>query len=515
MLSTTPKQTDTIGLKVTRAMMNKILFGTVFITGAAVLILEVAAVRILSPIYGSSLYVLSSVLTVILGALSVGYWYGGKRADKEHSIDALYTIITISGVTVLGLLLISKWLLPTFGPTLPTTIGPLLFSLGLFFIPSFLLGIVSPYIIKLQSLTTPTEKIGTVVGATFFWGTLGSIFGSLATGFILIPNFGVTQTIVMVSAGLMLLGLLTPLFIGGQNNKKKIVVTFILAAIISNTIYHFEPIDKNTIYEAEGIYSNIKIKNTLIENRPGRILLRDTNQSSAIFLGSKKISFPYLRFSLLYDTLVANPKRALFLGGGAYTAPRTLAYQNPNLKIDVVEIEPILFTLAQQYFDLGDTSNITNYVMDARVFLNQHQEIKYDFIFGDVFSTNQAPPFHLTTQEFYAAVADHLSPDGVFILNTVGSIETIKPSISGSTAKTLQSVFPTIATYGLNEDLTSLQNIVFIARNNTNPIDINLFKLLSVVGNTYKIPITDFKFEDELLLTDDHAPIEFLMSRYN
>jgi len=340
---------------------NNKLFATVFITGAAVLIIELAAVRILSPIYGSSLYVLSSVLTVILGALSVGYWYGGKMSDREHSIDTLYSIITISGLSVLTLSLLSGWLLPTYGPELSTAAGPLVFSLILFFIPAFLLGIVSPYIIKLQSVDTKIEKIGAVVGATFFWGTFGSIFGSLATGFILIPHLGVTRTIVLVSLTLVALGIMMPLFSNRPLNKKRVAIFLVATSILCTSLYlQNMNINESFVYAEDGIYSSIKIKDTAVNKKTVRALLRDTNNSSAVILNSKELVAPYTKFTLLYKSLVPNSKNILILGGGAYTTPRTLTHRDPSLKIDVVEIEPGLFNLSKEYFDLSDTTNIRN-----------------------------------------------------------------------------------------------------------------------------------------------------------
>ncbi len=478
------------------------------------MILEVAAVRVLSPIYGSSLYVLSSVLTVILAALSFGYWYGGKRADKEHSINALYTIITMSGICVLILLTISKWLLPIFGPNFSVTLGPLLFSFGLFFIPAFLLGIVSPYIIKLQSMVTPPEKIGSIVGATFFWGTLGSIIGSLATGFFLIPHLGVTLSIMFVSIILMLLGIFAPVLIGKKLSKRNISVTLLIAIIFSIIVTGSNnKSDDGVIYETEGIYSNIKVRDIYVGDEPIRLLLRDTNNSSAVYKNSINLPFPYLRFSQLYKELVPEPKKALFLGGGAYTAPRTLSVLDPELQIDVVEIEPELFPLAQDYFGLDDISNITNFAMDGRVFLDRYDKGLYDLIFVDVFSTNMAPPFHLTTQEFYKSLSKHLHPEGIIMFNVVSPIKTDSPSVLGSFVKTLQSVFPTITAYGLNNDPSKLQNIMFLARNSTNPININSYQLQAVVGYTNKITLTDLDLERELILTDDKAPVEYLMAK--
>ena len=314
-----------------KTSIHRSLFITVFITGAAVLIIEVAAVRILSPIFGSSLYVLSSVLTIILAALSIGYWFGGKWADRNPSIQILYSIIAGGGLCVLVLLLLAQLLLPSIGTISSPMAGPLFFSLGLFFIPTFLLGIVSPYVIKIQSLTTPTEHIGSVVGATFFWGTGGSIVGSLATGFLLIPGLGVYRTIMLVGVALIALGVLMPLNTN-QPLPKKIVATLLLSALILGgllIIIGLKQQNKYIFYD-DGIYSTIKIEDKLFDGEPVRFLLRDANSSSAVYFDSKKLVFPYTKFVLLYNKLVSNPREVLVLGGGAYTIPRTLTDQEPK-----------------------------------------------------------------------------------------------------------------------------------------------------------------------------------------
>lgn len=491
---------------------DRTLFFTVFITGAAVLIIEITAVRILSPIYGSSLYVLSSVLTVILAALSIGYWYGGKRSDQKQSTETLYSIIALSGLCVLGLLLFAQLLLPTFGPSFSPQVGPLLFSFGLFFIPAFLLGTISPYVIKLQSLTTPIEHIGSVVGATLFWGTSGSIFGSITTGFWLIPEIGVTRTIVLVSTLLIALGILMPLITGHPLQRKKVVIFLSSALILGILLQIFDAKHRNEyVYMDDGIYSSIKIKDITLNQRPVRILTRDTNNSSAIYLNSKELVFPYAKFVHTYSKLISDPQNALILGGGAYTIPRALTHHDPNLLIDVVEIEPVLFTLSQQYFDLSDVSRITNYQMDGRVFLRQQKTKKYDFVFGDIFSTDQAAPFHLTTYEFYKLVKSNLSPDGIFFLNVVGTPNNSSPSLVGSIAKTLSVVFPTVKAYGLDSDPSTLQNIVFVARNGETPININAWDTRKISDTVTELDFDDVRLGHEILLTDDHAPIDYLM----
>lgn len=497
--------------------MNRYLFGTVFLTGAAVLILEIAAVRILTPYYGSSLQVFSSVLTVILAALSIGYWYGGKRADEYHSIDELYALIASSGLLVLLLLLLATAILPTFGHLLPVSIGPLVFSCVLFFLPAFILGIVSPYIIKLQSMHTPSTEIGEVVGKTFFWGTVGSIVGSIASGFWLIPSLGVELSIIFVSIILISVGIVTPLLLNRPIRKKWSAGVLILILIFGSCLFILTTQKNNSVvHQSNGIYSSITITDMDIYDKPARLLKRDTNNSSAIFRNSTDLVFDYTQFIHLYTTLKPDATTMLMLGGGAYTIPRSIAASNAQMEIDVVEIEPVLFELAQEYFDLSDVSRITNYAEDARVFASR-TETQYDIIFADLFSTNMAAPFHLTTFEYYTLLRDRLTEDGILIVNYVGKPTGESPSLTGSVIKTLVSVFPEIQGFMTNPNhLTRNQNIMFVARKSGAlgqlPISLPSYGLPLVLADM-KLDLTTYNDSTEYLLTDDHAPVDRLMAK--
>lgn len=499
--------------------LNSALFVSVFITGAAVLILEVAAVRLLSPYYGSSLYVFSSVLSIILAALSCGYWYGGKRADAKQSISELYKIITLSGVLILLLELVALFVLPAAAAQLGPQLGPLVFSLALFFVPAFLLGIVSPYIIKIQSINTPTEHIGSVVGKTFFWGTAGSILGSLLTGFWLIPTLGVQNTIMTSGACLIILGLLMPLYLRQVRHLIWIALIIGVSILLLGSINLIHTRNQASyLYYSDGLYSSIKIRDVLINNRAGRLLNRDTNNSSAIYLTSKELPFAYTQFAEFYNILVPSAEDFLLIGGGAYTIPRTLSAANPELNIDVVEIEPILFNLAQEYFDLSDTSRITNYPMDARVFL-QGTNKRYDVIFADAFGTDLAAPFHLTTLEFYQRISEHLHDEGVLLVNFVGIPETSIPSLFGSVTKTLLAVFPNTRAYAIEKnELSQLQNVILVARKGVAPINFTDQHITFTGGGTSTVQnltldLTTFDLTSEILLTDDFAPVEKLQAR--
>lgn len=179
---------------------------TIFVTGACVLIIEVVAVRFLSPFYGNTIFTVSGVLSVILGALSLGYYFGGKLADYNPSIKIFYGIICLSGLLLLFLYLSGIVLLPLIVPKINFFMGPIYISILLFAWPAFLLGALSPYALKIQVEMFQDQGVGGIAGKIFFLSTLGSILGSLSAGFVLIPNFGIDQIFVGVGTVLFFLG---------------------------------------------------------------------------------------------------------------------------------------------------------------------------------------------------------------------------------------------------------------------------------------------------------------------
>src|SRR5687768_18469545 len=186
----------------------------VFLTGACVLIVEVLAVRVFSPYYGNTIYTVSSVITVILLALSIGYYAGGVSADRRPSRERFFGVILASGIVLLVLYVVGIVTLPAVSGALSIQVGPLVSAATMFLLPALLLGMVSPYAIKLQTLAAPASGVGQVAGTIFFWSTLGSITGSLLAGFVLIPNVGIDRVMVAVGVLLFALGFVPLLILG-------------------------------------------------------------------------------------------------------------------------------------------------------------------------------------------------------------------------------------------------------------------------------------------------------------
>lgn len=412
--------------------------------------------------------------------------------------------------------------------------GPLFFGILFFFIPAFLLGVVSPYVIKLQSQISKNDEIGTVVGMTFFWGTFGSIFGSLLTGFVLVPYLGVTKSVVSTGVILVLLGIgglmymrklysQRPDFSNLLKHKQQLFIlcvlcaTILLCVLIQSVGFSYP---HTVVHRSDGLYSQLLVYEIGDERNIVRALKQDTNNSSATHLSSYDLIFGYTQFSEFYFRLKPDTENFLMIGAGTYSVPRTLVARNPQIEVTVSELEPTLLPLAQQYFDLHDVSRIHTEFVDGRVLLTR-STTTYDIIFGDAFGTDHSIPAHLATREFFIELKKDLAPEGIFMLNYIGTLNTEAPTLTGSLLKTLQSVFPNIKMYAFEKETPlERQNIMFIARNGIMPINLEGAQIRLAYGkhlsvSDMEVSLSQFESEAEYLLTDDHAPIEYLMLAQN
>lgn len=512
-------------------LIRFLLFSTVFTTGASVLVIEVAAVRILSVYYGSSLFVLSSVLTVILLALSYGYYLGGKYSDKHPFCVPLYIIITFGGLSLFLLTLVTDFVLSNSATYTPFLLGPLFFSSLLFFTPALLLGIDSPYVIKLLSLRANEEERGALVGKTFFWSTAGSITGSLLSGFLLIPVFGLYQSLIGTSIILILLGLSGIIFLPkllrrlphydqrNDMNVHYLILSVVIVVVVGTIVWVNSNRNSSSdiVYKDDGYYSHIEIIESTYDGKEVRLLKRDNNHSSGQFLDSDEFVFEYTKFSLLYEHLITEPKNFLMIGGGAYTIPKAIHDNYPNVAIDIIELEPSLYELAKEYFRFPESNRVTNHVGDARVFLNEI-DTQYDMVFMDVFSTGHFVPPHLVTAEFFNNLKDNLTDDGVLIINFIGSQKTsTNKTITGSFTKTVMNVFPSVSVYRTYpKAIARPQNLMYIVRKNNLPTTLPNELTMDNLEDTHTfselyIDTDKLVSNKDVVLTDNHNPAELLL----
>ena len=360
------------------------------------------------------------MISIILAALSLGYYFGGKLADRKPYLNIFYGIILTSGFSVFLLEILMLTLLPYIGYQLNIISGPLICSLILFFVPSLLLGMLSPYAITILEKKLPKTGIGSISGSVYFWSTLGSILGSLLAGFFLIPTFGVHQIIFSVGVLLVTIGLLGLHFSGLKKNLifKFIFLAFILMAQVFTLIVFNRRAD--AVYEHDGVYERLTIFDGEYKERPTRFFMQDRSNSGAMFLDSDDLVYDYTKYYLLYKLFNPEVKNALAIGGGAYSVPKAFLKEFPEAQIDVVEIEPTLYALAKKYLNLQSDPRLTNYVKDGRRFLHDTKK-NYDLIYSDIYYSIYSLPTHCTTREFFEVARDRLTKDGVFVANIIGN----------------------------------------------------------------------------------------------
>lgn len=501
-------------------LKHALLPATVAITGGCVLVVEVVAVRILAPFFGSTIYTVSSIISVILLALSCGYAIGGRLADKHPNTDWMFRIIFLGGLSVLFCYGVGSLTLPFLSRTFSLSTGALIASLGLFFTPAFLLGMLSPYAVVLQSRLFENHNIGSASGTIFFWSTLGSIVGSLSTGFFLIPYVGVQSIMLGCGAVLCVLGIL-PTFMKERWLRAGLMVgtagLVIVFAWGTSSAFAFE-----SLYAEDGVYEYTRIYDGEYEGRPARFLQQEFNIGAARFLDSDDpldLPFPYTQYYRLYTLFVDDPKQVLAIGGGAYSVPQAIAVQEKNAQVDVVEIEPKLYPLMQEYFGLLDLPNLHNIVDDGRRFLST-TDTTYDVIFSDVYHSQFSIPAHFTTKEFFEIAESHLTENGVFIANVLGKIAPDNESFLFSEMRTFQTVFPHVAFIAVDDvHDTDFQNIIFVGWKSDVLLDAGNELISSSTDPRiqslpdHRIDISTLGLEKHPIFTDNYAPVEYLMAK--
>ncbi|MDD2807188.1 MAG: fused MFS/spermidine synthase [Patescibacteria group bacterium] len=478
----------------------------IFISGAVIMILELIGSRILAPYLGTSIFVWSSLIGVILGALSLGYYLGGRLSVAKADLKTLALILFIAGVSIAFIGIFKDTILYQ-SAKLGVKLGSVVATILLFSTTSVILGMVSPYAIKLK--VKDLQNSGNVAGRLYALSTLGSIFGTFTAGFLLIPNFGSTNIVYGLSIILILTSLL------GGINTFKILLLFLISSIWLNTFI----LPSKFKYETDSAYSHIKVEDVMTKDgQPARLLILATEVNSIIYLDSDKLLTDYVKYYRL-DTLF-NPgiKNSLTLGGGAYTSPQDYQRRFPDNNMDVVEIDPKVTQTARTYFGLKDNPKLNIIHEDGRIFLNNNTK-KYDSIYGDAFSSYYSIPFQLTTSEAIKKIYDSLNEDGLYALNFIGAISGSKSIFFQAEIKTLAKFFPQLYIFpNIDQNLNStlVQNIVIFASKKTTRIAKGELvatatpELKSLANNLTAININT----NSITLSDNYAPVDNYVASY-
>jgi spermidine synthase len=492
-------------------MKKYLLEAVVFLCGAIVMILEIVGARVLAPYQGTSIFVWTSLIGIILGSLSLGYWWGGKLADRNPSYRVFSLIIFIAGVVV-ALITFSKELLLIFirNHFNDIRVGATIAALALFAAPSVLLGMVSPYAVKLRIDDLNTS--GATVGYLYAISTIGSIIGTFLAGFVLIAYFGNTKILLVLSIALMLTSLLA---YSETFSKAKLAVL----ALVGASLFLVERVNLFGMPQWDGFidvdtqYSRVWIFDTQDEKskRPMRLMMIGNERSSAMFLNHDDLVFEYTKYYRLAAHFRPDLKSALMLGGGAYSYPKDYLKRLPTATLDVVEIDPALTDLAKKYFALKDNDRLKIHHEDGRVFINDTKR-KYDAVFVDVFKSLGVLPYQLTTREAVQKIYDVLTDEGVVLVNMISGIDGDVGMFLRAEYATYRAIFPQVHLFPVRdlEDGETVQNIVLIALKATAKPALRSADP-ELDGYLQHLWTREIK-QDMPILTDDFAPVDHYLA---
>ncbi len=482
----------------------------VFVCGALVMIFEINGSRILAPYLGTSTFIWTSLIGVILAALSAGYWFGGKTADRSPKIAVLASVIFLAGGLVSLTSLTKDVILGTIASfSLGLELKALLGSLFLFAPASIAFGFVLPFAVKLR--LSSIENSGATVGRLYALSTIGSIFGTFLAGFFLLPCIGSVRTMYLIAGLLFAVSLLlAPLAIKPLSFSSLIVFVF---ALVGNESIDYIRWSQFHVFSIDTEYSHLTLFQP-DDPKTGRKLQAMANDpffvQSAVFLDSDELVFEYNHYFHLASYYKPELKRSLMIGGAAYSFPRDYLRKYPHAMIDVVEIDPGMTLLAREYFRLRDDPRMAIYHNDARVFLNQTGTAHYDAILMDAFGTLFSVPYQLTTVEAARQLHGALTDDGVLVANIGAAVSGEANQFLRAELATWRSVFADVKVFKVNlqRDDADLQNLIVVAlkkREGQRGRGDEFAELLSH-------EIRDRVFEALPVLTDDLAPVEYYNS---
>ncbi len=475
----------------------------VFASSAAVLVVELVALRLLAPYLGLTLETNTLVIGIALTAIAIGSWAGGRAADSVPPRRTLGPLLAVSGVVV------------ALTPVSVRAAGAsgadglvVLVAAAAILVPGILLSAVTPMVTKLR--LTDLAATGTVVGRLSGIGTIGAIFGTVVTGFVLVSAVPVTGILVGLGALLVVAaGIVEVLVRGwrfGIGPAALVVVGGLSAAVVPDscdveTTYHCAVIDADP--DRDG----------------GRTLVLDGVRHSYVDLADPThLEFEYVRaIAAAVDTLHPDEEAldAYHLGGGGLTLPRWLEVTRPGTRSLVSEIDPGVVRIDRERLGLETGPGLDVRVEDGRLGLRRLDDGSRDLVVGDAFG-GVSPPWHLTTHEAIEEVSRVLVDGGTYVANLIdhGPLD-----FARGEAATIGSVFRHVAVLAEPEafDFSGGGNVVVVASDR--PIDLaGLSSAVEDRGVAWRVVSgdeLDAWVGDAAVLTDDHAPTDQLLTPYS
>ncbi|MCU0722093.1 MAG: fused MFS/spermidine synthase [Planctomycetes bacterium] len=417
----------------------------VFTGGAGLMALEIAGSRVIAPHFGSSLFLWAGLIAVFLLALSAGYFAGGWIGDRHPHPASLNYAVGGAGLLSLFVPHLSIAVCNAVEPLGPRW-GPIAAAALLFGGPSLLLGTVSPIAVRLH--TREVRASGSSAGSLYALSTVGSLAGTFLATFVLVPVAGTPVLLMSLGAVLAALPLLTL-------PKTALLAFYAVPAGVLGAVLFTTPLPDaqisapgtdaygHVLHEVETPYHRIFVVESKEEGKPVRYLQFDHYVESGISMEPPYPSVTrYTDMFHLAALFQPRPKAVLFVGGGGMIGPRVFEEVYPSLEtIDVVEIDPEVVRVARDYFHFQPGPKTRIRIGDGRVVASSDAGTLDVFVL-DAFSGGGRIPFHLLTREFFEAVENRLSPDGVLLVNLIGALDGPKSKVFRAAFRTLAEVFP-------------------------------------------------------------------------
>jgi spermidine synthase len=522
------EQADTIpasGLAVSSARNSVSPFflrAIVFVGGLTSIGIELSAARLLAPYFGTSMFIWANLIGLTLTYLAIGYYLGGRLADRHPKPWLLFTITAIAAFF--------SGIIPVIAhPILITSLdafdrvavgafyGSLVGTILLFAVPVTLLGFVTPFAIRLQM--TDVHSAGITAGNIYALSTIGSIAGSFLPVLLLIPLVGTSKTFLILS--LLLMALSFAGLIGARARWLPIIVALLAVIMLATSALaapaHIKPAYRGQlVYEAESEYNYIQV---LKDGDEYLLALNEGHAIHSIYNPNQLLTggpWDYFMMAPFFNQQADqhSVKDALLIGLAGGTAARQLTAAYPGIQIDGVEIDPEIVKLGRKYFDMTEP-NLHVYVEDGRYFLRRSDH-QYDLIAIDAYRQPYIP-FQLTSKEFFQEVSDHLNPNGAAVVN-VGRTATDYRLVD-VIASTMRAVYPhvyviEVASFtntmviGTKSDLTKVANFT------QNVEGLPPGSVLRAVGEQ-SLATGDIREipPGGTVFTDDHAPVERVVDK--
>jgi spermidine synthase len=431
------------------AAASAAIYAVAFVTGAIVMSFEMLGSRYLNPYFGSGIYTWAALISTVLIALTAGYFIGGALADRTVSPALLALTVIIGSVYLLALPSFAQAVLEAVLATIDDIrLGSLISALALMFFPVTLLGMYSPFAIRL--LLRSAQRSGRVSGAVYGISTTGAIVGTLGTTFFLIPAIG-SRAITLMLGTLGLLAGLGLLALARRRAAAALVVIALAAPSVpagrADTLID-EAVRAGMLGRADGRLAHIETEynDVFITKRRNQLVMSfqikgwDYTESVSNLLDPDDLPLRYAQVMTIATIYPQAPRKILMLGLGGGSISTYLGRFMPDAAITTVEIDPGVITAAKTYFGLRESERVRYRAVDGRVFLNRDSE-RYDLILLDAYRGGYVP-FHLLTREFYGLVKQRLAPGGAAAFNVHDGSK-----LYASTVKTLGEVFAALDLY--------------------------------------------------------------------